>query len=194
MNGHIVGVDEAGRGPLAGPVVAAAVVLNPNHQINGLADSKKLTEKLREKRYDEIMAHCIVGIGQASVAEIDKMNILQATMLAMRRAVLQLTVTPTEVWVDGNQDPHVDYPTRLIVGGDAIMPVISAASIVAKVTRDRLMCSLDEQYPGYGLAKHKGYGTKEHMIALRSLGPSQCHRYSFAPVKAVSVTRVSVKS
>ena len=194
MNGHIVGVDEAGRGPLAGPVLAAAVILNPNHQINGLADSKKLTEKQRETLYGEIMTHCIVGVGHASVAEIDQMNILQATLFAMRRAVLQLTIVPDEVWVDGNQDPQVNYPTRLIVGGDAIVPVISAASIIAKVTRDRLMYHLDAQYPGYGLAKHKGYGTKEHLIALRSLGASPCHRKSFAPLKEVSVVRVSVKN
>lgn len=185
MNGHIVGVDEAGRGPLAGPVLAAAVILNPNYPINGLADSKKLAEKQREKLYREIMAHCIVGIGHASVTEIDQMNILQATLLAMRRAVSQLTVVPAEIWVDGNQDPQFSYPTRLIIGGDAMIPAISAASIIAKVTRDRLMRDLDEQHPGYGLAQHKGYGTTQHITALKKLGASACHRKTFQPVKSV---------
>lgn len=178
----IAGVDEAGRGPLAGPVVAAAVILHPQKHITGLADSKKLTEKKRDALYEEIISHALsYGIGQASVAEIDEMNILQATLLAMRRAVSQLTIRPCAVWVDGNQDPRCGYKTQLIVGGDALKPVISAASILAKVTRDRMMYALDVLYPGYGLAVHKGYGTKLHMNALKSLGVTDCHRRSFRP-------------
>lgn len=186
MGTLIAGVDEAGRGPLAGPVVAAAVILNPAVFIDGLADSKVLTEKSRELLFAEIMAHALcVGIGSASVVEIDEINILQASLLAMRRAVLQLTIEPQEIWVDGNQDPRCRYPTKLVVRGDALIPAISAASIIAKVTRDRLMLELDRQYPGYGLAQHKGYGTKLHMSALKSLGAAECHRRSFAPVKEV---------
>lgn len=163
----IAGVDEAGRGPLAGPVVAAAVILNPVDFIADLADSKLLSEKKREHLYPEIIKRALsYGIGQASVDEIDSMNILQATLLAMRRAVAQLTVTPDQVWVDGNQDPKCGHQTRLIIGGDALESCISAASILAKVTRDRLMYELDRQYPGYGLAQHKGYGTKMHMAAF----------------------------
>ncbi|MCX7120920.1 MAG: ribonuclease HII [Gammaproteobacteria bacterium] len=189
----IAGVDEAGRGPLAGPVVAAAVILNPADFIVDLADSKLLTEKKRELLYPEIIKRALsYGIGQASVAEIDSMNILQATLLAMRRAVTQLSVTPDQVWVDGNQDPRCDYPTRLIIGGDALEPCISAASILAKVTRDRLMYELDAQYPGYGLAKHKGYGTKIHMAALKSLGATECHRQSFRPVRECGLCDVLV--
>jgi Ribonuclease HII len=138
------------------------------------------------------MTHCIVGIGQASVAEIDQMNILQATLLAMRRAVLQLTVTPDEVWVDGNQDPRIDYPTRLVVGGDAMMPVISAASIVAKVTRDRLMRDLDKEYPDMVWRSNKGYGTAQHMTALKTLGATACHRQSFEPVRLAPQSIVKV--
>lgn len=179
----IAGVDEAGRGPLAGPVVAAAVILNSNRQINGLIDSKLLSERDRQDRYQEIMEYCTVGIGQASVAEIDEMNILQATLLAMRRALFQLSMAPTEIWVDGNQDPKFDYPTQLIVHGDNLVPVISAASIVAKVTRDRLMLELEAQFPGYGFAQHKGYGTQMHLTQLKKLGPSSCHRKSFKPVR-----------
>ena len=182
----IAGVDEAGRGPLAGPVIAAAVILNPAYLIDGLNDSKVLTEKKRELLFDEITNHALsYGIGSASVSEIDEMNILQATFLAMRRAVAQLTQEPTEVWVDGNQDPKLSYPTQLIVQGDALVPAISAASIIAKVTRDRLMQKLDAEFPGYGFAKHKGYGTKVHMEALRSLGATKHHRRSFAPVRQV---------
>jgi ribonuclease HII len=184
MDTLIAGVDEAGRGPLAGPVVSAAVILNPAVFIEGLADSKALTEKKRDALFTEIMTHALsVGIGSASVAEIDEMNVLQATLLAMRRAVAQLTMSPHEIWVDGNQNPNCDYPTKLIVQGDALVPAISAASIIAKVTRDRLMVELDRQYPGYGLAQHKGYGTKMHMYALAKLGVTQCHRRSFAPVR-----------
>jgi ribonuclease HII len=186
MDTLIAGVDEAGRGPLAGPVIAAAVILNPAVHIDGLADSKALTEKRRELLFAEILVHALcVGIGSASVAEIDEMNILQASLLAMRRAVLQLTHEPHEIWVDGNQDPKCAYPTKLIVQGDALIPAISAASIIAKVTRDRLMHALDRQFPGYGLAQHKGYGTKLHMSALKSLGVAECHRRSFRPVREV---------
>ena len=180
----IAGVDEAGRGPLAGPVVAAAVILNPSYEISGLADSKKLSEKNRDALFPEITAHALAySIGYATVAEIDEMNILQATLLAMRRAVSGLAIAPTEIWVDGNQDPRCGLKTRLIVNGDALEPAISAASTIAKVTRDRLMLDLDARYPGYGLAKHKGYGTKVHMAALKSLGVTDCHRRSFRPVR-----------
>lgn len=176
----IAGIDEAGRGPLAGPVVAAAVILDPRYPITGLKDSKQLTEKMREHYFEAVVTHALsYGIGMASVAEIDEINILQATLLAMRRAVLQLTIPPSEVWVDGNQDPRCSYPTRLIVRGDQTVPAISAASIIAKVTRDRLMQKLDADFPGYGLAQHKGYGTKAHMAALKRLGASGCHRRSF---------------
>ncbi|PIZ04011.1 MAG: ribonuclease HII [Gammaproteobacteria bacterium CG_4_10_14_0_8_um_filter_38_16] len=182
----IAGVDEAGRGPLAGAVVAAAVILNPLCQIDGLTDSKLLSEKKREQLFVEITEKAIsYGIAQASVSEIDEMNILQATLLAMRRAVAQLAIEPHEVWVDGNQDPKCDYPTKLIVQGDFLISAISAASILAKVTRDRLMKALDVQFPGYGFAKHKGYGTKAHRIALQKLGATIHHRRSFAPVREV---------
>ena len=179
----IAGLDEAGRGPLAGPVVAAAVMLDAKRPIAGLTDSKLLSEKNRELLFDEIVSSALAyGIGQASVEEIDSLNILQATFLAMRRAVAQLTHQPAEVWVDGSQDPQLCLPTRLIPQGDLTEPVISAASILAKVHRDRLMVKLDVQYPGYGLAQHKGYGTKQHMAALKAKGASPCHRRSFRPV------------
>lgn len=184
MDTLIAGVDEAGRGPLAGPVIAAAVILNPANPIDGLADSKKLTEKNRELLFEQIMKHALsVGVGEASVSEIDEMNILRATLLAMRRATQQLHIQPSAVWVDGNQDPGCGLPTQLIVQGDALVPAISAASIVAKVTRDRLMHQLDQQFPGYGLAKHKGYGTKQHRDAIQTLGVSKIHRLSFAPCR-----------
>ena len=183
-NDFIAGVDEAGRGPLAGPVVAAAVILHPAHTIVGLADSKLLSEKTREKLFAEIIANAIAySIGSASVDEIEDINILQASLLAMRRAVSGLSVAPSEIWVDGNQDPKCPFKTKLIIQGDRSESLISAASILAKVTRDRLMQKLDRQYPGYGLAKHKGYGTKEHLAALKRLGPSECHRKGFAPIK-----------
>lgn len=184
MDRIIAGVDEAGRGPLAGPVFAAAVILRPTACILGLTDSKLLTEKQREKIFQEIMTTCVTyGVGFSSVAEIDEINILQASLLAMRRAIAQLPISPQEVWVDGNQDPRCGYTTKLIVQGDFLVPCISAASIVAKVTRDRVMKKLDEQFPGYGFAKHKGYGTKEHMKMLKTLGPTEHHRRSFAPVR-----------
>jgi ribonuclease HII len=177
----IAGVDEAGRGPLAGPVVAAAVILCPGG-ITGLDDSKKLTERRREALFDRILADCTVGIGLAGVEEIDRLNILWATMLAMERAVGALGTDPAEVLVDGNRCPDWRWRSRAIVGGDAIEPCISAASIVAKVTRDRMMRDADAVHPGYGWASNKGYGSAAHLAALRTLGPTPLHRRSFAPV------------
>lgn len=177
----IAGVDEAGRGPLAGPVVAAAVILCAGG-IAGLNDSKKLSEKRREALYPLIRERCTVGVGVASVEEIDELNILWATMLAMTRAVEALGCDPHEVLVDGNRCPGWQWKSRAIVGGDATEPCISAASIIAKVTRDRLMVEADRLHPGYGWASNKGYGSATHMEALRTLGPSPLHRRSFAPV------------
>ncbi len=177
----IAGVDEAGRGPLAGPVVAAAVVLCPGG-IEGLDDSKKLTAARREALFAQIMAKCTVGIGTASVEEIDTLNILWATMLAMERAVAALGVDPGEVLVDGNRCPAWHWRSRAIIGGDATEPCISAASIIAKVTRDRMMIAADRDHPGYGWASNKGYGAAVHMAALERLGPTPLHRRSFAPV------------
>jgi len=179
----MAGVDEAGRGPWAGPVVAAAVILNPDKPIEGLTDSKKLSEKKRDFFYDEIIANALCyGVGEASVEEIDRLNILQATFLAMHRAIAQLSFSPTCVLVDGSQDPKFSYPTKMIIQGDLTEPCISAASILAKVTRDRMMLELDAKYPGYGLGRHKGYGTKIHQSALKEKGASPCHRRSFRPV------------
>lgn len=184
----IAGVDEVGRGPLAGPVVAAAVILPLQHPIEGIADSKKLTEKKRNVLYEQIIAHSVAwSLGEASVAEIDELNILQASLLAMQRAVENLTVAPEQVLVDGKMKPVLNYPTLAIIGGDQTVPSISAASIIAKVTRDRYMVALDAQYPGYGLAQHKGYGTKQHLHALATLGATDIHRQSFAPVRSVVV-------
>jgi len=183
---HVAGVDEAGRGPLAGPVVAAAVILAPKTRLPGLTDSKLLTEKQRETLFDLIIKRAIsFGVGLATVEEIDEFNILQATFLAMKRAVLALKVLPNKIIVDGNQTPKWDYPTEAIIGGDLSERAISAASVLAKVERDRIMCQLELDYPGYGFAKHKGYGTEEHLKALRSLGPSLIHRRSFSPVTAL---------
>jgi ribonuclease HII len=180
----VAGVDEAGRGPLAGPVVAAAVILDDLHPIKGLADSKKLTALRRDKLYDEIRAKALCcSVAQASVEEIDRLNILQATLLAMRRAVEGLRLKPHKVLVDGNRLPVIDIVAEAIVKGDALVPAISAASILAKVTRDRWCAELDAQYPQYGFAGHKGYGTAEHMAALRAHGPCPEHRRSFAPVR-----------
>jgi ribonuclease HII len=162
----IAGVDEAGRGPLAGPVVAAAVILCPE-AIVGVDDSKKLTGARRETLFAAISANCTVGVGIASVEEIDEINILWATMLAMTRAVEALGVDPAEVLVDGNRCPKWRYPSRAIVGGDALEPCISAASIIAKVTRDRMMVEADAAFPGYGWASNKGYGAPQHLDALR---------------------------
>jgi ribonuclease HII len=186
LPGLIAGVDEAGRGPLAGPVVAAAVILDDLNPIAGLNDSKKLTALRREKLFDEIRAKALCcSIAQASVEEIDQINILQATMLAMRRAVEGLRLKPTKVLVDGNRLPVLDVLAEAIVRGDATVPAISAASILAKVTRDRWCATLDQQYPQYGFAGHKGYGTAEHLAALKAHGACPEHRKTFAPVTQV---------
>jgi ribonuclease HII len=182
----IAGVDEAGRGPLAGPVVAAAVILCPNG-VPGVDDSKKLTALRRAELYDLIAASCRIGVGIASVEEIDDINILWATMLAMTRAVEALGVEPVEVLVDGNRCPKWRYNSRAIIGGDAIEPCISAASIIAKVTRDRMMVEADGQFPGYGWASNKGYSARAHLDALKVLGPTPLHRRSFAPVAHISL-------
>lgn len=180
----VAGVDEVGRGPLAGPVVTAAVILDPDHPIEGLADSKKLTESRREKLAEIIKEHCLAwSIGRAEVDEIDEINILQATMLAMQRAVEGLSPAPDHVLIDGNRCPELPCTAEAIIKGDGLVPAISAASIIAKVTRDREMVELDHVYPGYGLAGHKGYPTKEHMAALLELGVTPIHRRSFAPVR-----------
>ncbi len=177
----IAGVDEAGRGPLAGPVVAAAVILCPKG-IEGLNDSKKLSAAQRERLFAQIKAACRIGIGIATVEEIDSLNILWATMLAMERAVEALAVDPTEILVDGNRCPKWRWRSRAIISGDASEPCISAASIIAKVTRDRIMVEADRAYPGYGWASNKGYGAAIHLDALSRLGPTPLHRRSFAPV------------
>lgn len=181
--GLMAGVDEAGRGPLAGPVVAAAVILDDLHPIAGLNDSKKLTAKRREKLFDEIKAKALCfSIAEASVQEIDEINILQATLLAMKRAVEGLRLKPVKVLVDGNRLPAIDIRAEAIVQGDALVPAISAASILAKVHRDRLCEQMHAQYPQYGFDQHKGYGTAVHLAALQAHGPAECHRLTFAPV------------
>ncbi|GAO27369.1 ribonuclease HII [Alicycliphilus sp. B1] len=181
--GLVAGVDEAGRGPLAGPVVAAAVILDDQQPIVGLADSKALTAARRERLFDEIRAKALCcSVAEASVEEIDRLNILQATLLAMRRAVQGLRLKPTLALVDGNRLPRLDMPAEAIVKGDARVAAISAASILAKVTRDRWCAELHAQYPQYGFAGHKGYGTAEHLAALQAHGACPQHRRSFAPV------------
>ncbi len=186
IQGLIAGVDEAGRGPLAGPVVAAAVILDDMNPIKGLNDSKKLSPLRREKLYDEIRAKALCcSVAEASVEEIDELNILQATMLAMRRAVDGLRLKPHKVLVDGNRLPVLDVLAEAIVRGDVTVPAISAASILAKVTRDRWCQELDQRYPQYGFAGHKGYGTAEHLAALRTHGACPEHRRTFAPVAQV---------
>jgi ribonuclease HII len=177
----IVGVDEAGRGPLAGPVVAAAVILCPDG-IEGLDDSKKLSASRRARLEAEIKAKCRWAVGTACVEEIDAMNILQATLLAMTRAVVALEIEPALVMVDGNRLPRWRYKAEAFIGGDALHPCISAASIIAKEHRDRIMIAADGDYPGYGWASNKGYGAAVHMDALKRLGPTPLHRKSFAPV------------
>jgi ribonuclease HII len=183
--GLVAGVDEAGRGPLAGPVVAAAVILDDLQPIRGLADSKALTALRRERLHDEIRARALCcSVAQASAEEIDRLNILQATMLAMRRAVEGLRLRPHRVVVDGNRAPALPMPTQAIVKGDARVAVVSAASILAKVTRDRLCDDLHQRFPHYGFDGHKGYPTPAHLAALREHGPCPEHRRSYAPVRA----------
>lgn len=183
---HVCGVDEAGRGPLAGPVYAAAVILDPQRPIAGLADSKKLSERKREALAILIRERALAwSVASASVAEIDQLNILQATLLAMRRAVESLGLAPAEALVDGNRCPALAMPARAIVRGDATEPVISAASILAKTARDAEMLRIHEAYPQYGLDRHKGYDTAVHRAALERHGPAPCHRRSFAPVRAL---------
>jgi ribonuclease HII len=180
----LAGCDEVGRGPLAGDVVAAAVILDPENPIEGLDDSKKLSEKKRELLFDEIKIKAKSWcIARASVEEIDRLNILQASLLAMTRAVEGLTLQPEHVLVDGNKLPKWKYPAEAVVKGDSRVAAISAASILAKVTRDREMIVLDKQYPGYGFADHKGYPTQVHMDALEKLGVTEIHRRSYAPVR-----------
>ncbi len=181
----IAGVDEAGRGPLVGTVVAAAVILDPNNPIAGLNDSKKLSEKKREKLFIEIQEKALAwAIAEASPAEIDELNILQASLLAMRRAVEALQVQPDQVLVDGNKIPQgLNMPCEAVVGGDALHAEISAASILAKVTRDRQMLELDQKFPQFGFAKHKGYPTKAHFEAIALHGVTTEHRRSFGPVR-----------
>ena len=183
---RLAGVDEVGRGCLAGDVLAAAVILDPARPITGLADSKVLSAARREALYGDILANASAwAVGRASVAEIDKHNILQATLLAMERAVAALAPAPGFVVVDGNHLPDWQHASEAIVRGDARIPCISAAAIVAKVTRDREMVALDRLYPGYGFARHKGYPTPEHLTALGEHGPCPIHRRSFAPVSAL---------
>ena len=180
----VAGVDEVGRGPLCGPVVTAAVILDPRRPIEGLNDSKKLTEARREALFAEICEKALAWcIARAEVHEIDRLNILHATMLAMQRAVEGLSVTPRLALIDGNRCPLLAVPSAPVIQGDGQVPAIAAASILAKVSRDREMCALDLCYPGYGLAAHKGYPTPHHLEALQRLGPTIIHRRSFAPVR-----------
>ncbi|MCL2161105.1 MAG: ribonuclease HII [Betaproteobacteria bacterium] len=182
----ICGVDEAGRGPLCGPVVAAAVILDPMRPIEGLADSKKLTARVRERLADLIRQRALAwSVAEASVEEIDRLNILHASLLAMQRAIAALNVTPDEVRVDGNRCPDISLPVRAIVGGDALEPAISAASILAKTVRDAQMVELDRLHPQFGLARHKGYPTAAHLEALRRYGVADFYRKSFAPVRQI---------
>lgn len=188
-DGLIAGVDEVGRGPLAGDVVAAAVILDPAHPIEGLADSKKLSEKKREQLAAVIKVKALAwSVARASVREIDELNILQASLLAMKRAVESLAVQPQHVLVDGNRLPRWHYSAEAIVQGDSRVPAISAASILAKVQRDAEMILLDRQYPGYGLADHKGYPTAKHLAAIERLGVVEIYRRSYAPVKKLLAT------
>ena len=186
-NAHLIaGVDEVGRGPLVGAVVTAAVILDPNNPIEGLADSKKLAEKKRLLLAEEIKAKAICwSLGRAEPEEIDQLNILHATMLAMQRAVAGLNIQPDFVLVDGNRIPTLPMPAQAVIKGDSLVAEISAASILAKVARDQEMDELDEQYPEYGFAKHKGYPTKLHFEKLTQFGATPFHRKSFAPVKKI---------
>ena len=189
----VCGIDEAGRGPWAGPVTAGAVILGRDHAIEGLTDSKKLSEKKREKLEPIIKAQAIAwGLGWASPEEIDRLNIRQATHLAMRRAVKALSTQPSYALVDGNDMPSgLGCKGETIIKGDLKEPAISAASILAKTARDRLLVELDENYPGYGFAGHKGYGTAAHSEALSSLGPCEAHRMSFAPVRKAAAAKIN---
>jgi ribonuclease HII len=187
LPGHtilIAGVDEVGRGPLAGPVVAAAVILDPERPIAGLADSKQLSEKRREALSELIMEQALAWhIARAEVEEIDRINILQASLLAMQRAVLALNPMAELALIDGNRCPELPCPAQSVVKGDSLVAAISAASIIAKVARDREMVALDQDYPGYGLARHKGYPSRQHIEALQTLGVTSIHRRSYAPVR-----------
>ena len=184
MTDWIAGVDEAGRGPLAGPVVAAAVILDPDFPINGLDDSKKLNEKKREALFLLIRERALAwSIIEVSPSEIDRVNILQATLLGMKRAVESLDPKPSLALLDGNRSPELPCKVQTIVGGDALEPAISAASILAKVSRDHLMLEMHQQFPEYGFDRHKGYPTAAHMRVLEEIGPCEIHRRSFAPVR-----------
>lgn len=190
----IAGVDEAGRGPLAGPVMVAAVVLGPNRSLDGLADSKTLTARRRATLATRIREEAAaVAVVSVSSGEIDELNILRASLEGMARAVAALSPRPARVVVDGNQMPELDCPCEAVVGGDAAIPAISAASILAKVARDEYMIALDARYPGYGFARHKGYPTREHLEALYRLGPCPEHRRSFAPVRAAGEDLLSLR-
>lgn len=190
---HVAGVDEAGRGPLAGPVYAACVILDPARPIDGLADSKALTPRRREQLSLVIRERALAwAIAEATVAEIDRLNILHATLLAMQRAVAAMTVVPDEVLVDGNRCPSLTVPVRAVIGGDATVAAISAASILAKTARDGVMDALDRQHPEYGFRRHKGYPTAAHVNALQRFGPSVHHRRSFAPVREALAGEVRV--
>lgn len=189
----VAGVDEVGRGPLCGAVVTAAVILDPRRPILGLNDSKKLTEARRELLYDEICEKALAWcIARAEVEEIDRLNILHATMLAMQRAVQGLSITPRLALIDGNRCPQLDVPSAPVIQGDAKVPAIAAASILAKVSRDREMSAFELIYPGYGMGGHKGYPTPVHLEALARLGPTPIHRRSFAPVRAAWQARQSI--
>ncbi len=182
----VAGVDEVGRGPLCGPVIAAAVILDPARPIAGLNDSKKLTARQREALFDIICNQALAwSLGRAEVAEIDQLNILHATMLAMQRAVAGLSLQPQLAYIDGNRCPTLPCRAEAVVKGDSRVPEIAAASIIAKVTRDREMVVMDQQWPGYGIAGHKGYPTAAHMAALKKLGPAPIHRRSFKPVRVL---------
>lgn len=189
---HTAGVDEVGRGPLAGPVVAAAVILDPNTPFTGLTDSKKLSEKKREILSSLILQHALCySIAEASVEEIDNLNILQASLLAMKRAVETLTLKPAHVLVDGNKAPDLTMPVDTVVKGDMLIPSISAASIIAKVYRDRKMIDYHEQYPHFSFHKHKAYGSKQHLQELETHGPCPIHRKSFSPVRRILMKKDS---
>lgn len=187
MTAWVAGVDEAGRGPLAGPVVVAAVILDPAHPIDGLDDSKRLSARRREQLYALIVHHALAhAVVRVEAAEIDRVNILNATLAGMTRALQALAIAPAHALIDGNRLPKVlPCPARAIVGGDASEPAISAASILAKVTRDRILCDYETRWPGYGFVRHKGYPTPDHLDALTRLGPCPEHRRSFAPVREV---------